>query len=131
MDKGKIIEFLQNNGMSEVTELPYKDDIFVVRFFYDFDEDELKAAKAFAKDESEEEEESEVWYDEYFLPYLNDIAIDNTGEIIEDAIEEFDIQAQYVSYEADVENHDYCEFIAAFYKESNIEIETILDELNI
>lgn len=132
MDKVKITEFLENNGMTEIEEIPYKDNTMVVRFFYDFDDDELKAARAYASDESDKEEESDEWYEEFFLPYLNDLAIDNAGEILEEAMEDLGLEVQYISYEADADNYDYCEFIAVFYKEGNtIEIEKVLDELNI
>lgn len=132
MDKSKIKEYLEKNDLSEIEELNYKEDAMVLRFFYDFDEDELKSAKAYASDESDSEAESKEWYEEFFLPYLNDLAIDNVGEIIEEAMEEFEVEAQYISYEADMENYDYCEFIAVFFKKDNyIEIEKVLDELNI
>jgi hypothetical protein len=132
MDNNKIIQYLRNNGIDEVEELKSDEDKVVVRFFYDFDEDEIKSAKAYAKDECEDEEESEGWYEDFYLPYLNDLAIDNIGEIMGDAMEELDIDAQYVSYEADQENNDYCEFIAVFYKKgASVEIEDILDELDL
>lgn len=132
MDKEKIKEYLEQNELSEIEELNYKENVMVLRFFYDFDDAELESAKAYANDESSSEEESKEWYEEYFLPYLNDLAIDNAGEIIEEAMEEFDLDAQYISYEADMENYEYCEFIAVFFKkEDNIEIEKVLDELNI
>jgi hypothetical protein len=132
MNKEKIKGYLEQNDLTDIEELTYKENTVVLRFFYDFDEDELKSARAYANDESEAEAESKDWYEEYFLPYLNDLAIDNTGEIIEEVMEEFEIEAQYISYEADMENHEYCEFIAVFFKkEDNIEIETVLDELKI
>lgn len=132
MDKNKIKEYLEKNDFTDMEELSYKDNVMVLRFFYDFDDAELESARAYANDESEAEEKSEEWYEEYFLPYLNDLAIDNTGEIIEEAMEDLGVEAQYISYEADIENHEYCEFIAVFFnKEDDVEIEKVLDELNI
>jgi hypothetical protein len=132
MDKVKILNYLNSNELSEIEELPYKDDALVVRFFYDFDEDEIKSAKAYANDESEGEKEDDEWYEEFFLPYLNDLAIDNVGEILEDSMEELNLDVQYISYEADSENYDYCEFIAVFFeKGENIEIEDVMDKLEL
>ena len=132
MEKEKIVSFLEKNDFSEVEELKKSENNLVVRFYYDFDEPELKAARAYANDECEEEEESDEWFEEFFLPYLNDLAIDNVGETMEEAMEELDLQIQYVSYEADIENYDYNEIIAVFYdKGEEIEIEDILDELDL
>jgi hypothetical protein len=132
MKEMELLSFLSDNELVEVEKIPYKDGILVLKFFYDFDEDELKAAKAYANDESKDEEESSQWYDEFYLPYLNDIAIDNVGEILEEAMENFDVDIQYVCYEADEENHDFCEFIATCGpKENGFDIDDVLQELNL
>jgi hypothetical protein len=132
MDKIKILDFLKENGLTEAEEIGYKDDIFVVNFFYDFDEEEIKSAKAYSNDESEETAESEVWYEEFFLPYLNDLAVDNVGEVIEEIMEKFNIDGQYVSYEMDEEAHDCNEFVAIFHeKGKEVNIEKIIEELNL
>ena len=68
VDKSKIIAFLEDNDLSEVEEVKFDDEALVLRFYYDFDRDEIEAARAYANDECEEEEESEEWYEEYFLP---------------------------------------------------------------
>ena len=57
MNKNKIIELLALKELIEIEELTYTDDVFVLRFYYDFDENEAKAARAYANDESEEDEE--------------------------------------------------------------------------
>ena len=132
MDKNKIVEFLNSNELSDIEELEYKEGTLVYRLFYDFDDAELASARAYANDECKEEAESEAWFEEFFLPYLNDLAIDNVGEILQDAIDEFGVNVQYVSYEADMENYEYVEFIAVFHNEgTSVEIEEVLDELNI
>jgi hypothetical protein len=134
MEKEKLIDYLVKNGLTDIEELPYKGKALVLRCFYDFDDEELKAARAYSNDEAGEdkEEESDSWYEEFFLPYLNDLAIDNVGEILEDTMEEFETGAQYISYEADMENHEYVEFIAVFFSdEDDVEIEKVLDELNL
>ncbi|WP_139905205.1 hypothetical protein [Clostridium thermarum] len=132
LDKKQIIKFLEDNDLTDVEELEYKDDALVVRFYYDFDSDELASARAYANDECEDEQESDEWYDEFFLTYLNEIAVDNAGEIIEELMEEFELQAQYITYEADKESYDYCEFIAVISEvDKNYNIEDVLDELEL
>lgn len=134
MDKIGILNYLKENGLGDAEELVYKDDIFVVNFFYDFDEEEAKAARAYSNDESKEEEkeEGEIWYEEFFLPYLNDLAVDNVGEVVEEIMKKFNIDGQYVSYEMDEESHECNEFVAIFHeKGKEINIEKIIEELNL
>ena len=132
MVKNKIIELLTAKELTDIEELPYNDGVFVLRFYYDFDESEVKAARAYANDESEEVEDSEAWAEEFFLPYLTDLAIDNVGEYIEEIMEETEVSAQYMSYDLTADEVDYCEFIAIFHKEDkDIEIETVLDDLKL
>ncbi len=129
MNKREIIEFLEKNDLSDVEEVDYEEGILVLRFSYDFDKDELAAAKNYASDESEDTEDGEVWREEFYIPYLNDIAADNVGEIIEEAIEEFELIGQYVSYGVD-EEQERNEFIAVFSKE-DFDIEEVLDNLDL
>ncbi|GLC32147.1 hypothetical protein [Clostridium omnivorum] len=132
MNKKGIQEHLANNGLTEIEEIEYKNDAYVLRFFYDFDKDEINAARAYANDESEDEENGDIWYEEFFLPYLSDVAVDNVGDMMEEIMEEFDIDAQFVSYEMDEEEYSYNEFIAAFFKKGEEkDIEQILEELEI
>ncbi|ERI90122.1 hypothetical protein HMPREF1982_04062 [Clostridiales bacterium oral taxon 876 str. F0540] len=130
MNKEAIIETLEKNGLSEIEEIEYKENAIVLSFIYEFDNDEVEAAKAYANDESEDEENGDTWSEEFFLPYLNDLAVDNVGEIIENMMDEMQIDAQYISYELDEEEYSYNEFIAVFFpKGKAVEIEQILDEL--
>lgn len=132
MNPNSIIEYLNNNDLDDVEKIDYKEDILVVRFLYEFDELELDSARAYSNDESEDEENSENWYEEFFYPYLSDLAIDNVGEIMEEVMDEFDIESQYVSYEIDTEDNEAMEFISIFHsKDKEVDIEEILDELNI
>ncbi|KZL88814.1 hypothetical protein [Clostridium magnum] len=131
MEKEKIINFLLNNDLEEVQEINNDGEVLVLRFYYDFDEDELSAARAYASDESEDEEEGDSWYDEFLLPYLNELAVDSTGEIIEELMEELSVEAQYMSYEIDRENYDYNEFIAVFYeKGKSIDLDEVLKKID-
>lgn len=132
MDKKKIIEFLRQNNLSEVEELSNENGILVLRFYYDFDENEAKAAKAYANDESDDEDQGDIWHEEFFKPYLNDLAVDNVGEIIEELMDKLEIDAQYVSYDVDDEDYAYNEFVGVFYeKDTDANIEDILEQLEL
>lgn len=131
MDKTKILNLLKENGLSNIEEIEYKDNTLLVRFSYEFDDDEIEAAKAYSNDEcTEDEEEGQIWFDEYFLPYLSDLAVDNTGDVIQDIMDSMNIQGQYVSYEMDEEEYEYNDFIAIFFENENkLDIEDVLQEL--
>lgn len=131
MEKKAIIEILEENGFNDIEELEYKENDLVIRFYYDFDEASIEAAKAYANDESGEEEGSDDWENEFFLPYLNDLAVDEVGEILEEIMEDMNVDDQFVSYELDSEELSN-EFIAAFFPKGNsIDIEQILDALEL
>lgn len=130
MEKKKIIQLLEQNEVSDVEEIKYKDNVLVARFYYDFDETEIKAAKAFADDECTKNSGGEEWTNEFFLPYLTELAIDNVGEYIEEIMDITNVVAQFISYDVDPEEVEYCEFIAVFFNdEDDIQIESVLDEL--
>lgn len=132
MDKKAIINYFEQSGMEEHEEIKYKNNLMIMRLFYDFDEEEISAARSYADDECKEESQGEVWYSEYFLPYLSEIAVDNVGEIIEELMESQEVQAQYVAYDVDKEEYDYCEFIVVIGEEDDeFEIEDVLEELEI
>ena len=106
--------------------------LLVLRFDFDFDEAEINAAKAYANDESEDEEEGNTWYDDFFLPYLNELAIDNTRRSYRGVNGRTRFRSTvYVSYEIDKENYNYNEFIAVFYEKGleDIDIDEVLEEL--
>lgn len=130
MHKAEMVRFLQQNGLNDVEVIDYKDDIFVVSFFYDFDKDELGAAKDYADDESGEEQYSDNWANEFFIPYLNDIAVDNIGDVIEETMEKFEVKGEFVSYGMDLEEGEYSGFVAVFSK-SSFDIEKVLDDLEL
>jgi hypothetical protein len=132
LDKKAIIKVLSENKLNSIEEVPYNEEALVVRFFYEFDNEEIDAAKAYSNDESEDEENGDEWYEEFFLPYLNDLAVDNVGEIVEDIMEKLNIEGQFVSYEMDEEEYSYNEFIAAFFPQGKLkEIEEVLEELEL
>lgn len=135
MDRDDIVKFLLVSGLSEVEEIEYKDkETLVLRFFYDFDEDELSAAQAYAEEECEEDENEEKFYD-YYVPYLNEISVDNVSDIVEGLMEEEGVKAQFISYEVEIgetdEEDPYTEFIAVITEDKDVDIEKILEELNL
>ena len=125
----EIIDFLEDNGLSEVEEVKSSDDYIVVKFYYDFDSDELSGAKEYANEESDVEEESDEWYKDYYLSYLGDIAKDNCNEIIEEASEEFEIECLCKPLEMDNNSSSYMKFISVFNKGlDELDLEDILND---
>lgn len=132
MKKSEVLNFLSESGLSEVEEIKYKSKILVAKFYYDFDKEEIEAAKAYADEESDYDAESKEWLSEYVLPYLNDLATDNVGEMIEEAMEEFDIEGQYTSFDIDLNNYSYNEFIVVFTSQGEeVELDDVMDDLNL
>ncbi len=146
--KEEILKLMEEAELSDIEILKEEESLTLVRFFYDFDEDELRAAENFAKSESEEEEESaeveetaevDLVYDEdeeFFgddkQKYLSEIAIDHVGEILEDLQDELMMEIQYVGYNLDEGEYDAFEFIAVIFEKGQaLNIEDILDELDI
>jgi len=130
MDKEKIMEYLLENDINEIELIKEEKDYFAVRFYYDFDIDEMKAAEAYADDEGGKER-NEIWQEDFYLPYLTELAVDNVGEIIEEIMAETGVKSQFISYEME-EGDDFSEFIAIFYEdESQINIEDVLEKLEV
>ncbi|ENK1242630.1 hypothetical protein ACFLKB_15565 [Clostridium sp. FAM 1755] len=126
MDREEIIDYLNDNDIYNIEEIEYNEDVFPIKIYYEFDEEEILAAKAYTEEESpkgniEDEEEEDL-----YKPYLNDIAKDNIDDILEDLKEELDIEAQYVCYDDTVDN-GVNEFIVVFYEKGrNIDIDEII-----
>jgi hypothetical protein len=125
----EIINYLEDNDFADIEELRKKSNYVIIRFYYDFDKEEISAAKAYSTEESDFEPESDEWYKEYYIPYLRDIAIDNVESVMEEIIDEFELEAKYK--EIGMENGDsgYFKFLAAFSDElTDIEMEDILND---
>ncbi|MDF2880860.1 MAG: hypothetical protein K0R54_1417 [Clostridiaceae bacterium] len=132
MDSDAIIEILDDNDLGDVEIIDSKENIIVVRFFYDFDEDEIKAAKAYANDMCKDKNDIKSYVEDFVGPYLSDIAVDNVGDIIEEIMENLKIEAQFISYDIDSEDYTYNEFTAVFYeKNTKIDMDKILEDLNL
>lgn len=112
MDYQEIIEFLEDNGVSEVEELRSDNDNMIIKFYYDFDKEELAAARAYANEESDVEEESDEWYRDWYLSYLYDIAKDELDETFEELNEEFNTSSVFKVLANDANNSEYVKFVA-------------------
>ena len=128
MDYENIISILEKNGMNDCEELVSNDSYIVIKFCYDFDKDEISAARKYANEESGLEEDSSDWYDNYYLAYLLDIAKDNIQEVVEEVCEEFDIEGEFREIEEN-ESAEYMKGIVIFCEDSSdIDLEEILSD---
>lgn len=114
MEVTDIIDFLEDNGLSEIEELKIEENVVVVKCYYDFDKEEISAARAYANEESDAEEESDEWYKDWFFSYLFEIAKDNVGEILEEIEEEFEVSSMYKMVVNEASNSEYSKFITIF-----------------
>ncbi|EKQ53185.1 MULTISPECIES: hypothetical protein [unclassified Clostridium] len=129
MKSSEIINFLEENDLADVEEIKRKGNYVIIKFFYDFDKEELSAAKAYSNEESDFEPESDEWYKEYYIPYLRDIAVDNVEAILEETMEEFELETKYKEFGMENVESGYFKFIAAFSDElTDSEMEDILND---
>lgn len=129
MDISEIKSFLEDNDLSDVEEIKQEDHYILLKFYYDFDKDELMAAKSYSNEESDFEAESDEWYNDYYIPFLKDIADDNVESIVEDAAEEFEIEGKYKSLVMESGELGYLRFVAVFSAEMDeSEMEDILND---
>lgn len=132
MVKNEIIKALKEKGVSDIEEIKYKRGYLLVKFFYDFDDDEISAARSYSNEEGTYESETEEWYKELYLPYLYDISLDNVEEYIEEITEEYEIQGQFVAYDVDINNPTFGEFLALFSEdEEEVDIDEVVEELDL
>lgn len=99
MEEIELLEVLEKNGLSEIEEIKSDDTCKVFKFCYDFQNDELKAARAYSNSESNVTEDSAEWYENWYTPYLYDIAKDNIQEVIEEICEEYEIEGEFKEVE--------------------------------
>lgn len=129
MNTSEIINYLEENDLTEIEEIKQNSDCLIIKFCYDFDKEELSAAKSYSNEESDFEQESDGWYNEYYIPFLKDIAIDNVSSIVEEIMDEFEIEGNYKEIGIDGGNNEYFKFLAAFSSElSDAELEEILND---
>mgnify|MGYP006998919918 CR=1 FL=1 len=129
MNKDNILEYLENNGLTDVDIIREEEGLIVATAFYDFDDEEMEAAKAYAEGQITDEEDAEA-SEEYLMNYLVDLAVDNLGEVFEELIDEEGVDAQYLTYEMDPEEPDTIQVAMLFSKgDLDKDLEDILDEL--
>ena len=129
MDSNKIIEILEENALTEIEELKNEDGIFLVKFFLDFDEDVLRAARSYSNEESDYEEESSEWYKEYFIPYLYEYGNDEVVDIIEEIVEESDVAGEVMAFQMNSTSYEFMQFMALFTDEDqDLTIEDVAKE---
>lgn len=129
MNISEIINYLEENDLSEVEEIKQNSESSIIKFYYDFDKDELSAAKSYSNEESDFEPESDEWYSEYYIPYLKDIAVDNVESIFEEISEEFEVEGKYKEIGMESGSGEYFKFLAIFSSELNdSELEDILND---
>lgn len=126
MKKVELMQFLEENGLDFIEEVERKGNLYIFKFKYVFDSLELEGAESYANEESNKENDDAEWLDEYYLPYLNDIAIDNVEDIMEDALEEFDLNYEFVSFELSSQEDNYIDFVVVF---SEDDIDVNIDDL--
>jgi hypothetical protein len=129
MKSSEIITYLEDNDLTDIEELKRKNNYVVLKFYYDFDKEEISAAKAYSTEESDFEPESDEWYKEYYLPYLRDIAVDNVESILEEIMEEYEMEAKYKEIGMENGDNGYFKFITIFSGElTDTEMEDVLND---
>lgn len=111
-----MIDTLYENDLDNIEEIKKAPGTFVVRCTYVFDSIEIEGAEEYA-DEEYGKDRDESWYEEFFLPYLNDMAVDNVNDIADEMGEDYEVNYEMVSCELSKENYDEMNFIIAFYNE--------------
>lgn len=115
-----LINFLEENELEYIDIVEDAGEHCIFRFSYKFDDVEIEAAKAFADDECKDKDE-DTWTFEYYLPYLNDMAIDNITDILQDYCEEEELEYQFIAYDVPIENTEFNDFVAII-NEKHVEI---------
>ncbi|MDF2672968.1 MAG: hypothetical protein K0R09_1233 [Clostridiales bacterium] len=132
MDKQKILNMLEKEGYKEIDEIEYNKQIKVFNFFYVFDEVELEASKEYANENYDEANGEEEWYDEFFLPYLVDMASDNVRDTLEDICEELELTGEFILYEPDRESYEQMEFILVIAEQDvEFDVDEIVEKLEL
>lgn len=129
MKSSEIINYLEDADLADIEELKRSAKYVIIKFYYDFDKEEMSAAKAYSTEESDYEPESDEWYNEYYVPYLKEIAVDNVESIMEEVMEELELEAVYKQLGMENGDTGYFKFVAAFSNElTDTEMEDILND---
>ncbi|AQR96847.1 hypothetical protein [Clostridium saccharoperbutylacetonicum] len=129
MKSSEIIEYLEDNDLADVEEIKQKSNYVIIKFYYDFDNEEISAAKAYSTEESDFEPETDEWYNECYIPYLRDIAVDNVESIIDEISDELEIEGKYKEFGMENVENGYYKFIAVFSDDlTDEEMEDVLND---
>lgn len=124
-----FVEILEENELTDVKVIKASENYSVISFNYDFDDEEMSSARAYANDESEEEEGSSEWYENWYIPYLYDIAKDNVQEIIEEICDDFELEGEFKESESYDLSQEFMKGIIIFCKDSSeVEMEDIIND---
>ncbi|KMT22693.1 hypothetical protein [Clostridium cylindrosporum] len=127
MKKDMILSVLEAEGLSEFDEIEYKKDFLVVDSYYVFDKAEIEAAISFANDNYKAEKD-DTWYEEYYFPYLYDIAGDNIQEVLEELSEDEGVNAQLTICEMDIRSSDRCELLIVV-SNNDFDMDKVLEDI--
>lgn len=129
IEKHEIIQFLEENDLDYIEILKEEKGILILSLSYKFDNVEKEAAQAFADEECKSNDKDEWNYD-FYLPYLNDIAVDNITDILEECTEDKNINYQFIAYDVPMDNVEYNDFLISFTEgEIEINLEDYLMEI--
>jgi hypothetical protein len=132
INKKLILKYLEKQGLEEIDEIEYKKEIVAYNFFYAYDKEELEAARDYADENYNEAEGEENWNEEFYLPYLTEMAADNVRDFLDDIMTDFEVDGDFMVYELDRNSHDKCEFtIIIAEKGTKFDIEKIMDKLEL
>lgn len=132
LNKKGMLQYLEKEGLEEIDEIEYSDKIMAYNFFYSFDEAEIDAAREYANENYDEAGGEENWNEEYFLPYLAEMAADNVKDILEEMCSEFELDGEFMVYELDNNRYESCEFAIVLGEQGlEFDIEKIMDELEL
>ncbi|QCX32997.1 NAD(P)H-dependent oxidoreductase [Caloramator sp. E03] len=127
----------RENGNTKVLTQSFLNGLIDAKCIVEFidvtnDEAEIDAAKEYANENYNDENGEDEWNEEYYLPYLMDIATDNIRDIVDEICEEFGLIGEFVAYEMDKNSSSRCEFVVVFAKEGiEFDIDDIMEELDL
>lgn len=129
MDELDLVGILEVKELQDVEMIKEDDNVAFIKFSYDFDQDEISAARAYANEESGQEEGNSEWYENWYLPYLYDVAKDNIQEIIEEVCEEYELEGEFREKQNYDISQDFLKGYVVFCKDSTgVDIEEIIND---
>lgn len=129
MENNEIINYLEDNDLENVIEEEKGSNYIILSFEYAFDKESYEAARSYANEESDYEEETDEWYNEYYYPYLKDLATDDVSSIVDDMQDELNVFSVYKTESSTCVSCVQFKFIAAVSDELDTDgLEEILND---